>query len=224
MKPIPQDSVGAVGRRGSYRITEVFDSVQGEGLLAGTPMVFVRFSRCNLRCAVGNSAGFDCDTDFQSGAELTAGEILARVDGALGGRRPGAWVLLTGGEPLLQVDEKLATFLVSAGYRLALETNGTIKLGELRSHFSHVTVSPHTAWHTIRERTPDEVRLVRHANVALPAREDEPWKTDPARFVSPAFAPSGELEPGALRWCVWLVKEHRDWRLSVQSHKLLGVR
>src|SRR5437867_12469899 len=88
---------------GEYRVNEIFYSLQGEGGLSGTPMVFVRFSNCNLRCR-WDTQGFDCDTEFVSGRTTTEGDILleaARLN------PKGGWLLFTGGEPGLQLTDSL---------------------------------------------------------------------------------------------------------------------
>ena len=118
-----------------YRINEIFYSLQGEGVRAGCPSLFVRFSRCNLRCTV-ETHGFDCDTEFESGQELTIEEIRSRL-AALSTECE--WIVLTGGEPALQIDDALVEALHSAGYKLAVETNGTL---ELPRGLDWITVSP----------------------------------------------------------------------------------
>ena len=83
----------------TYRVNEMFWSLQGEGMRAGTKNLFVRFSGCNLKC-MKETHGFDCDTEFVSGATLTLDELLLRM----AKDRKGEWCILTGGEPGLQVD------------------------------------------------------------------------------------------------------------------------
>lgn len=195
-----------------YRINEIFFSLQGEGVRAGCPSLFVRFSRCNLACSV-ESHGFDCDTEFESGRELSAEEILAELAGCSQSCR---WVVLTGGEPALQVDEALVSRLREAGYRLAIETNGSVALP---AGFDWITVSPKVAEHAIRQRSADEVKYVRAYGQAVPETVVE------ARhyLISPAF--DGELlDPKTLQWCIRLVERHPEWRLSVQLHKLWHIR
>ncbi|HEY0554856.1 MAG TPA: 7-carboxy-7-deazaguanine synthase QueE, partial [Thermoanaerobaculia bacterium] len=107
-----------------YLVNEIFYSLQGEGVRAGTPNLFLRLSRCNLACKV-ETHGFDCDTEFESGRWMTLPEILGEF------RELSAscdWVILTGGEPALQVDRELIDVLHAAGYKLAIETNGSFAL------------------------------------------------------------------------------------------------
>jgi len=196
----------------SYRINEIFFSLQGEGVRVGQPSLFVRFSKCNLTCRI-ETHGFDCDTEFESGTDLTADEILADLRALT---RECRWVVLTGGEPALQVDAELIETLHEAGYRLAIETNGTV---ELPQGLDWVTVSPKVAEHAIRQRVADEVKYVRGYGQALPetvVEADHYW-------VSPAF--EGErIDPRTLDWCVRLVKANPQWGLSVQMHKFIGLR
>ncbi|MBN1489136.1 MAG: 7-carboxy-7-deazaguanine synthase QueE, partial [Phycisphaerae bacterium] len=103
----------------TYRVNEIFFSLQGEGVRAGTANLFVRFAGCNEACRV-ETHGFDCDTDFRDGREMTAAEIVASLRAA---DARCAWAVLTGGEPALQVDRALIDALRTAGYRLAIETN-----------------------------------------------------------------------------------------------------
>ena len=121
-----------------YVVNEIFYSLQGEGVRAGTPNLFLRLSRCNLECRV-ETHGFDCDTEFESGRSLPLEEIVAEM------RQLSAdcdWVILTGGEPALQVDAEMIDGLHAAGFKLAVETNGSI---ELPPGIDWITVSPKVA-------------------------------------------------------------------------------
>jgi 7-carboxy-7-deazaguanine synthase len=198
---------------GRYRVNELFYSVQGEGRHAGTMMVFVRFSDCNLRCARSN-AGFDCDTEFTSGLAKSASEIL---DDARRLSPKCRWLLLTGGEPGLQVDPPLIDAAHGAGYRIAIETNGTVRLPP---GIDWITVSPKSAEHTLRQRVASEVKYVRSAGMALPetvVRADH-------HLVSPAFQPDGSVRLEDLDWCLSLIAENPAWLLSLQLHKLIARR
>lgn len=195
-----------------YVVNEIFYSLQGEGVRAGTPNLFLRFSRCNLTCAV-ETHGFDCDTEFASGRRMTVAEILEELAAAAESCR---WVVLTGGEPALQVDAELIEALHGAGYRLAIETNGSVELPE---GIDWITVSPKVAEHAVRQRRADEVKYVRGHGQAIPKTVVEAEHY----LISPAFD-GDELDPRALAWCIRLVRENPPWRLSVQQHKLWRVR
>jgi 7-carboxy-7-deazaguanine synthase len=196
----------------TYRINEIFYSLQGEGVRAGTPNLFLRFSKCNLACRV-ETHGFDCDTEFESGRDLSIEEIVAEFRALSPACR---WVILTGGEPALQVDAELIDALHAPGYKLAIETNGSF---ELPAGIDWITVSPKVAEHAIRQRTAHEVKYVRGHGQAIPQTVVEAEHY----LISPAFA-GDQVDPRALAWCLRLVEENPTWRLSIQQHKIWGVR
>lgn len=196
----------------AYQVNEIFYSLQGEGVRAGTPNLFLRLSRCNLECRV-ETHGFDCDTEFESGRRLSLEEIVAEMR-QLSERCD--WVILTGGEPALQVDAELIDGLHAAGYKLAIETNGSV---ELPPGIDWITVSPKVAEHAIRQRVANEVKYVRGHGQGLPRTV---VKAD-HYLISPAFD-GDQLDPRALDWCIRLCRDNPPWRLSVQQHKLWKVR
>ena len=196
----------------TYRINEIFFSVQGEGVRAGTANLFLRFTGCNETCRV-ETHGFDCDTEFASGRDMTLDDITSQL-------RETApqceWIILTGGEPALQVDHELIETLHAAGFKLAIETNGSIELPE---GIDWVSVSPKVAEHAIRQKTADEVKYVRGYGQAIPKTVVKAKH----QLISPAFN-GDQLDAKTLNWCLQLVKENPDWRLSVQMHKAWRVR
>jgi 7-carboxy-7-deazaguanine synthase len=196
----------------AYRINEIFYSIQGEGARAGSPNLFVRFQGCNLRCR-RESHGFDCDTEFVSGRKWTAAEIVDHLK-ELAPNCP--CVVLTGGEPARQLDPELVEYLHACKYRLAVETNGTIRLPD---GIDWVTVSPKVAEHAIRQRVAHEVKYVRGYGQGIPRTV---VKAD-HYLISPAFE-GNALDAKTLRWCIDLVKENPKWRLSVQQHKGWSIR
>ena len=201
----------------SYVVNEVFYSLQGEGLYAGSANVFVRFTGCNLTCARDNDAGFDCDTEFNSGIKMTAAEIVAEVM-RLHPTSKHPRVILTGGEPLLQVDEALVECLLAQGCTLALETNGTQTLP--RNWHGYVACSPKTAEHTLRIGAANELRYVRNAGQGLP----RPRVAADALFLSPAWTPDRQEWQANVKHCMQLVRDNPAWRFSTQQHKLWSVR
>ncbi len=213
----------------TYTVKEIFYTLQGEGVNAGRPAVFCRFSGCNLwtgREADRASAMCQfCDTDFvgvgaDGGKFATAAALAAAVaarwpDNAPSSVRP--FVVCTGGEPLLQLDRAAIDALHDAGFEIAVESNGTLAapLG-----IDWLCVSP-KANATLVQESGNELKLV------FP--QDGP-AGDPARFAGMAFAhfllqpmdgpQRAENTRDAIAYCL----AHPQWRLSVQTHKDIGVR
>lgn len=215
----------------TYRINEVFYSLQGEGMRAGTANVFVRFSGCNQTCKK-ETHGFDCDTEFASGRSLSLDEIHEwvrrelRNDSVIGAVN---WLILTGGEPGLQVDLPFIEYFKENGYKLAIETNGSIQLPSCGGRFlpdpvngsllDWVTVSPKVAEHCIRQKKANEVKYVRGYGQGIPKTVVEAEHY----LLSPAFA-GNETDPEIVKWCIQLCLENPKWRLSVQQHKTWQIR
>jgi organic radical activating enzyme len=126
------------------------------------------------------------------------------------------WIVLTGGEPALQVDDSLIEALHGAGYRLAIETNGTM---ELPSGLDWITVSPKVPEDSLRQRQADEVKYVRAVGQGIPQTVIQ------ARhyLISPAFD-GDRVDSETMEWCLDLVRRYPTWRISVQQHKGWGVR
>jgi 7-carboxy-7-deazaguanine synthase len=197
----------------TYTVNEIFYSIQGEGMRWGTANLFLRFTGCNLTCRK-EVEGFDCDTEFASGRKMDLDQLcreLAQVSPAAKN------IILTGGEPALQVNPDLIDALKAAGYYLAIETNGTY---ELPDGIDWITVSPKTAEHTIRVKRANEVKYVRHFGQGLPRPSIEAEH----KLISPACQPGGVYNQSTLDWCCRMVKENPEWRLSLQTHKMLRVR
>ena len=204
-------------RSDSYRVNEIFLSLQGEGKRAGEASVFVRFSGCNLECAVEpgpkSPGGFDCDTEFASGVTCTLRDLIDRV---LGIRAACRWVVLTGGEPGLQVNTSLIEALHSEAMMIQIETNGTIALP---AGIDWVTVSPKIAEHAIRQTTATEVKYVRQVGQGIPKTRVKAEHY----LISPAFD-GLQPNPEAMRHAIRLCLEDPQWSLSIQQHKSWGMR
>ena len=200
----------------AYSVNEFFCSLQGEGFWTGTPAVFVRFSGCNLRCPF-------CDTAHQTFTPMSADDIIGRCHSERS--EESAIVILTGGEPGLQVDEALIEKLHGAGYRVHIETNGTVALPE---GIDWVTLSPKEDVPELKgdgkvvlERA-DEVKVI-YAEGDDPAR----WAAFPAtwHFLQPCdMASDVEATRRNIAATITYIKENPSWRLSLQTHKLLGIR
>ncbi|MFZ4068140.1 MAG: 7-carboxy-7-deazaguanine synthase [Phenylobacterium sp.] len=208
----------------SYAVKEIFLTLQGEGGQAGRAAVFCRFSGCNLWSGReedrATAACNFCDTDFV-GMDGPGGGRFATAD-ALAGAVLAAWrggaedrlVVLTGGEPLLQVDPALVDALHARGFSIALETNGTLPCPP---GIDWICVSP-KAQVPVVQRAGQELKLVFPQPGVDPATF-EAW--DFERFLlqpmdSPGLAGNTQA---AIDYCL----SHPRWRLSVQTHKTLGI-
>jgi organic radical activating enzyme len=206
-----------------YRVNEIFYSLQGEGARAGSANVFVRFSGCNLKCDMEpgllSPGGFACDTEFVSGVDYTLDELVRKISEAdTGGCH---WVIFTGGEPLLQLDADLIKALCLRDYRVAIETNGTRPIPKGLDHdIDYIAVSPKVAEHALKIERAEELRYVITADRGIP----RPSIKADHYFLSPAFDQDGRVDRAALTRCIELCLIYPQWRLSLQLHKVIGVR
>ena len=209
----------------TYTVKEIFYTLQGEGAHAGRPAVFCRFSLCNLwtgREEDRSSAVCNfCDTDFfgigPEGGKFSTPAALAEAVAAKWPQGAGGkpFVVCTGGEPLLQLDAEAIDALHSAGFEVAVETNGTQPLPR---GLDWVCVSP-KADAPLAVGGGDELKLVFPQALAPPERfldlDFRHW------FLQPKDGPEvKEATAGAVAYCL----AHPRWRLSVQTHKVVGVR
>jgi 7-carboxy-7-deazaguanine synthase (Cx14CxxC type) len=209
-----------------YTVKEIFYTLQGEGMQAGRPAVFCRFAGCNLwsgREADRETATCKfCDTDFvgtgpDGGRFADAGSLAKACRSAWrgnGGTAP--FVVLTGGEPMLQVDAALIDALHDAGLEIAIETNGTLPVPR---SIDWICVSP-KAGAPLLQREGDELKLV-YPQAGLAPVELE--SLDFTHFLLQPMA-DGERSAAHVRASIDYCLAHPRWRLSVQSHKLLGLR
>ena len=208
----------------TYAIKEIFLTLQGEGGQAGRPAVFCRFAGCNLwsgRESDRAQAVCDfCDTDFvgtdgEGGGKFDTAEALAAaVAAAWGPGQDGRMVVLTGGEPLLQLDEPLIDALKGSGFFIAVETNGTLPAP---AGIDWLCVSP-KADAPLAQKAGQELKLVFPQSGVDPARFEG---LDFERFyLQPMDGPAREANTqAAIAYCL----AHPRWRLSVQTHKYLGI-
>lgn len=209
----------------TYSVKEIFYTLQGEGLRAGRPAVFCRFAGCNLWTGQekqrSNAICQFCDTDFVG------------TDGTLGGKYPDAnvlaaliaaqwpeghahrYVVLTGGEPLLQVDVSLIDALHSHQFEIAVETNGTIAAPV---GIDWICVSPKAGADWV-QRSGDELKLV------YPQLGMHPDSLSEHDFQHHLLQPmDGPLQRQNTRDAIDYCQAHPQWRLSVQTHKILNIR
>lgn len=207
-----------------YAVKEIFYTLQGEGANAGRPAVFCRFSGCNLWSGQEEDRAEAlcrfCDTDFvgtdgQSGGTFETADELAAACRAACGDVPGRMlVVLTGGEPMLQVDDALVTALHGAGFEIAIETNGTLPVPPT---IDWICVSPKSGAR-LRQRTGNELKLVfPQAGLAPGDLADLAFQH---RLLQPMDGPDlADNTRAAIAYC----KGDPRWRLSIQTHKLIGI-
>lgn len=186
-----------------YHVNEIFYSLQGEGFHTGRAAVFVRFAGCNLRCSF-------CDTDFSHSEPMSSEQIAERVFAY--STHPDTLIVLTGGEPSLQVDEALIDTLHRYHQTIAIETNGT---HPVPASIDWVTVSPKEDSTVVLTRA-DEVKIVytgqandyiQHWQKAIRASH---------YFLQPCSCSNTEA-------VVTYILNHPDWRLSLQTHKYIHI-
>lgn len=209
----------------SYAVKEIFLTLQGEGAHAGRAAVFCRFTGCNLWSGRepdrAEATCRFCDTDFVGtdgtlgGRYATAAELADAIAAQWLGEPAGRYVVLTGGEPLLQVDDALVEALHDRGFSIGLETNGTLTPPE---GIDWICVSP-KAGAELALRHGDELKLI------FPQAGAEPELFETLGFERFALQPMDGPEAiantqAAIDYCL----RHPQWRLSVQTHKTLGIR
>ena len=224
-----------------YHINEIFYSLQGEGFHTGRPAVFVRFAGCNLRCPF-------CDTDFSHSEPMTAEQIARRVFDY--STHPHTLIVLTGGEPSLQVDNELVDALHAHQQTVAIETNGTRPVPD---NIDWVTLSPKaipadeskvvlTHEPKVVLTQADEVKVVlSHEPKVVLTQADEVkvvftestekllplWRTTIRAshyYLQPCAQPGTEPIRANTEAVVAYILSHPDWKLSLQTHKYLHIR
>ena len=209
----------------SYAVKELFLTLQGEGVNAGRRAVFVRFAGCNLWSGREEDRARAvcrfCDTDFVGtdgdggGKFADAGALADMVAGAWGEGEEDRFAVLTGGEPMLQLDSELVDALHSHGFRIAMESNGTLPA---HPGIDWLCISP-KAGSTVVQRAGDELKLV-WPQAGIDLDEVERWD-----FAHRLIQPLDDVNATAHRAAaIALVMARPTWRLSLQTHKLLGLR
>ena len=208
-----------------YQVKEIFYTLQGEGANAGTPAVFCRFAGCNLWSGREEDRAAAqcqfCDTDFigtdgEGGGKFATGaELAAACKAVLGGVTGPSLVVLTGGEPMLQVDAELIDALHDVGFAVAIETNGTLPVPD---DIDWICVSP-KAGTDLKQTRGDELKLV-YPQPALMPESVRALDFD-HHFLQPMDGPDQAANTAAaIAYC----KANPPWRLSVQTHRILGIR
>ena len=198
------------------RINDIFYSLQGEGYNTGRAAVFVRFAGCNLRCPF-------CDTEFDTYREMTDEEIIAAVEAY-----PARFIVLTGGEPTLQVDEAFVDLLHQHGFEVAMESNGTHPAPQ---NLDWLTVSPKSLPPTPsrkKGRTPNELKViftspedVEQQSAWLPLLQEG---AGVRLYLQPCDTGDARRNAIIIERCIDYIKTHPQWRLSLQTHKLAGFK
>ena len=194
-----------------YPIVEIFHSVQGEGFHTGIPHVFIRFGNCNLRCEW-------CDTDFMTFDDMDIDSIIEEVLSYDCDR-----VIFTGGEPAMQDLSVIGKRLKEHGISISIETNGTIPVDPI---IDWICVSPKDQLYpnvSIKQRTGDELKVV-YCGQDL-ALYDELKKGFTHLYIQPCYVDDESVEANGKSFQIVerLVKDSPGWRLSLQTHKWMGV-
>ena len=203
--PAPEDRMPVWRDDGMVlQVNEIFYSIEGEGLRVGQPTTFVRLARCNLRC-------FFCDTEFDSYEEMTVGQIVAEVK-----RHSAKWVCFTGGEPLGQNITPLCEVLVDAGFRLHIETNGTLDPDPvLYDLIEHWTVSPKR-----REIADGLTHITELKYVVGKAFREDVVDEDRAGYI---YLQPESSKQEYIHKALEILSRHPNWRLSCRIHKILHL-
>lgn len=190
------------------RIKEIFYSIQGEGMNAGRPAIFIRFAGCNLKCPF-------CDTDHQEGEEMTNEQIVAEIR-----KHPARLVVITGGEPTLQLDEELCELIKKEGKIIAIETNGT---RPIPAGVDTITLSPKFEFcrgaQVVLKRV-DELKVVFNGKNHM-KRYDEIRCS--RRYLQPCDTGDPDKNKVIIQQAVEYIKKHTQWTLSLQTQKIINV-
>lgn len=192
------------------RINDIFYSLQGEGYYAGRAAVFIRFSGCNLQCPF-------CDTDFSAYREMTDKEIIEEAT-----RYKSDFVVLTGGEPSLQVDEAFVSLLHKHGFEeVAMESNGTRPVPD---NVDWLTLSPKVGFvgrsGQLAMQTAEELKCIYDGETPV-----DDWDISALYYyLQPCDVGDPVRNAAIMKACVRYIQEHPQWRLSLQTHKLAGFK
>lgn len=188
-------------------VNEIFYSLQGEGGRQGEASIFIRLSKCNLRCSF-------CDTEFDTGEEMSLENIAKHIE-----QYGCKWIIWTGGEPTLQLRDEHVQFFKNLGYKQAIETNGTRRTPTL---LDYITCSPKQNYEKIKELIPkvNEIRIPVAKGDNIPDINIFPQAD--RYFLSPIFDGLTPIEEN-IKYCVEQILKNPNWQLSLQVHKLINI-
>ncbi len=189
------------------RINEIFYSLQGEGRFTGTPAVFIRFAGCNLKCQF-------CDTKHDTFTEMSEEDIIAEVS-----KYPTSHIVITGGEPTLQLTATLVDKLHAAGKFIQIETNGTCALPD-GCTIDWITCSP--KYRPVKLEHIDELKVIYMSEEQDMSQYD--CITASAYSLQPCDTGNAKTNARILKETIAYCLAHPKWRLSLQTHKMINVR
>lgn len=210
-----------------YKIKEIFGpTFQGEGSYAGKPVMFLRFAGCNkwsgLEKDKANSICNYCDTDFRGGTSMTASEIVLTLD-ALGCRGINTLVI-SGGEPTLQLDPELCSFLCRSGFKLHLETNGSKNIDEIQDYFEHITCSPKQSFLNTKLSSANDLKILYPwIGPEITPYAFRNFLVYTGRFLQPVER-NGDALSGVNEILDQISNNYQNYKLSLQTHKIMGIK
>lgn len=187
-----------------FTLNSILRTIQGEGVLAGIPMVFVRFAGCSVGCSL-------CDTDYTRKSKMSASKILVEVCKL----QVNGWVWVTGGEPTDQKNiEEVRLELQRQGYKVAIATAG---IRPVSDDWDFISVSPHSL--SFVQRSGDQLNIVPGLNgLSLEAVSRQDFSGFDAKYLTPC-----DGDPCTVKQCVDFILHNAGWRLGCQSHKVWGI-
>lgn len=192
-------------------ISEIFYSIQGEGVRVGSANIFIRTQGCKAKNACF-ALGIKCDTEFESGKEYTIQQLYDEIS-----QYNCKNIIWTGGEPAQQLTDDVIQFFKNKGYYQCIETSG---LFSVSNNLDFISLSPKVAEHVIKKnfKKVNELRYVRHTGqqIPMPSIEADNY------FISP-HSDGFNLNFENMKHCLNLVKENPTWKISIQMHKIYSV-
>lgn len=196
----------------NLKISEIFYSLQGEGLRIGTPTIFIRLQGCKAKFACA-AMGIKCDTEFESGKEYSIEQLYEFIKDM-----PSKEITWTGGEPTDQLTEDIVEYFKNKNYYQAIETSG---LNPVPKGIDFICISPKVAEHIIKKNFPkgcNELRYVRHKGQDIP----NPSIVADHYWISP-HSDGFTINSENLKHCIDLCLQNPKWKLSIQNHKIWNV-